>query len=761
MADDVIAELEAALGSAYSIDREMQGGMSRVFVATDHALGRQVAVKVLSPELSAGVSQERFRREILVVARLQHPHIVPVLSAGNAGGRPFYTMPFIEGESLRERLRREQRLSVAEAVQIARDVAGALEYAHASGIVHRDIKPENIMLSRGHALVTDFGIARALTTETGETITHVTAAIGTPAYMSPEQIAGDAHVDGRADVYALGAVLFEMLTGERPFTGGTAQAMMVRRLTEAAPRAIERRADVPAAIDAAIARALERNPEDRFESAAVFSSTLLDQTTTTFVEPPPRRPERSIAVLPFTSLSPDPDNAFFADGLTEEIITDLSRVHDLRVISRNSSVRYKESAKSSGAIGRELNVRYLLQGSVRRAGASLRVTAHLVDTTTDTQRWAERFTGSVSEVFEIEERIAREIVQALEVRLSPDEDRRLAVRTIQDVQAFEWYLRARQLNLQFSDTALNQGLDLLERAMAIEGERAPLLALKGSLLWNLHNIAARGLEALMEAAECIDRALAIDPDLADALVAKALLEIHAPTADSGYVLRLLHRACVSERHADAHLWLSVMLSQTGRPELALKYGRRAAELDPLTPMVTGARAVPLCFMGRFAEGLGPVEAAVEREPHDVAARYYLGVFSATGGRFEFARQHFDRIDPEGAAVWGLLGAAYARSLAGDRAGARQAAENPAVVEIAQVDDQFAWHLAQVLAHAGHHDAAIAWLRRAVERGFAAAHFVNQFDEMLAPLRGHAEWNDLLVFMERRAAEIAAASGFGD
>jgi hypothetical protein len=178
-------------------------------------------------------------------------------------------------------------------------------------------------------------------------------------------------------------------------------------------------------------------------------------------------------------------------------------------------------------------------------------------------------------------------------------------------------------------------------------------------------------------------------------------------------------------------------------------------------MVTGARAVPLCFMGRFAEGLGPVEAAVEREPHDVAARYYLGVFSATGGRFEFARQQFDRIDREGAAVWGLLGDAYARSLAGDRDGARQAAENRAVVEIAQVDDQFAWQLAQALAHAGHHDAAMTWLRRATDRGFAAAHFVNQFDQMLAPLRGHAEWRDLLAYMERRRSEIAAASGFND
>ena len=758
MTDEVMNALRAALGSSYTLERELQGGMSRVFVAVDETLGRRVAVKVLSAELAAGVPQERFRREILVAARLQHPHIVPVLSTGTTGGLPFYTMPFIEGESLRERLRRERRLELDDSLAIAREVAGALEYAHGAGIVHRDIKPENIMLSRGHALVTDFGVARALTAQGSETITHATAAIGTPAYMSPEQIAGDAGLDGRSDVYSLGCVLFEMLTGERPFTGGNAQAVMTRRLTEPAPRVVAWRADVPPVVDAVIARALARDPADRFQSAAAFATALTDESTATFIDPP-RRPEHSIAVLPFASLSPDPDNAFFADGLTEEIITDLSRVHDLRVISRNSSARYKDSEKTTGAIGRELNVRYLLQGTVRRAGTSLRVTAHLVETETDTQLWAERFSGTVAEVFEIEERIARQIVEALEVRLSPDEDRRLAARTIQDVQAYEWYLRARQLNLQFSDSALNQAIELVERAMAIEGDRAPLLALKGSLLWNLHNIGARGVEALQDAYVCIERALALDPDLAEALVAKALLEVHATEVDSPLVLRLLHRACQSERHADAHLWLALMLSQTGRPELGLKYGRRAAELDPLTPMVTGARAVPLCFMGRPDEALVPVAQAVEREPHDDAARFYLAMFSATAGHFDVARGHFARITREESAVWGLLANAYTRSLDGDLAGAREAIANPIVTELAKVDDQFAWQLAQILAHAGAPDEAMVWLRLAAERGFVNARFVDEFDAMLAPLRTHPGWSGLLEFMKQRAPEIAAASGF--
>jgi eukaryotic-like serine/threonine-protein kinase len=757
--DDLQTLLQTALGASYTLERELQGGMSRVFVATDATLGRRVAIKVLPRDLAGGVSVDRFRREILLAANLQHPHIVPVLNAGEIDGVPFYTMPFIEGESLRDRLRRDARLQAEEAAQIAREVAGALAYAHARGIVHRDIKPENILLSSGHALVTDFGVARALGGPAGATVTQVSSGIGTPAYMSPEQIVGDADVDGRADVYSLGCVLFEMLAGRRPFDAPTLQAVIARRLTEAAPPVSTMRADLPEYVSAAVDRSLARNAADRFPTAIAFAAALAPTTTTPTSVVVTRAVERSIAVLPFASLSPDADNAFFADGLAEEVITDLSRVRDLRVISRASAARFKHSDKDPRAIGQELHVRYLLQGSVRRAGESLRVTAQLIEAGTDTQMWAERFTGTVADVFEIQERIARQIVEALQVRLSPEEDRKLGARAFRNPEAYECYLRARQLNITFHPPDLQHALTIIERAIAIEGERAPLLALKGSLLWNLHNVGARGMEALAEAASCINQALSLDPDLADALVARALLEIHAPVVDSAMVLRWLHRACEVERHVEAHMWLAILLAQTGRPERGLAYSRTARELDPLTPLVAGTFGVPLCFMGRFDEGLRAMDAALGGGSTEPPMRLFAGVLTAAAGRLDDARRHFGAVDQATTGIWGVYAQAYLCALGGDREGSVRAVENPAAADVARIDDQFAWFIAQVLAHVGQGDRAMHWLRAAAERGFVNARFLGEHDAMLASLRDRPDFAALLGFMRGRADAIARDSGF--
>jgi eukaryotic-like serine/threonine-protein kinase len=269
-------QVQANLGAAYTVERELGGGgMSRVFVAYDATLERSVVLKILPPELAAGVSLERFQREIRLATQLRHPHIVPVIGAGDAGGLPYYMMPFVTGESLRDRLRRQPQLPVHEAVQIACEVAQALDYAHSHDVVHRDIKPENVLLHDGHAVVADFGICRAITHSSDvDPITLAGMAVGTPQYMSPEQAAGEREIDGRSDIYSLGCVLYEMLVGEPPFTGRTAQAVIAKRFAGAVPSVRVVRPTVPTGVERAMLRALALAPDDRFQTGAEFAAAL-------------------------------------------------------------------------------------------------------------------------------------------------------------------------------------------------------------------------------------------------------------------------------------------------------------------------------------------------------------------------------------------------------------------------------------------------------------------------------------------------------
>ncbi|HXY70896.1 MAG TPA: serine/threonine-protein kinase, partial [Gemmatimonadales bacterium] len=347
MTDVLQQRLDAGLAGRYALDRELgQGGMAIVFLARDLRHDRQVALKVLRPEVSAEVGAERFLREIKLAAGLTHPHILPVYDSGESGGLLFYVMPNMEGRSVRERLEREKQLPLEEALKITREVASALDYAHRHQVVHRDIKPENILLHEGAAMVADFGIGKALSA--GGSLTRTGVAVGTPAYMSPEQAGGEEAVDGRSDLYSLGCVLYEMLAGEPPFTGPTAQAVIAKRFVAPIPKVRATR-DVPETVDEAVTRALSRTPVDRFPTAAEFAAALQvmerDPGATAQRTPPESRKsaagQKSIAVLPLTNMSADPENEYFSDGMTEEIINALSKVPGMQVASRTSSFAFK------------------------------------------------------------------------------------------------------------------------------------------------------------------------------------------------------------------------------------------------------------------------------------------------------------------------------------------------------------------------------------------------------------------------------------
>ncbi|HRZ10016.1 MAG TPA: serine/threonine-protein kinase, partial [Gemmatimonadales bacterium] len=434
--------LTAALSDRYRIERELgEGGMATVYLAHDVRHDRKVALKVLKPELAAAVGGDRFLREIRIAANLSHPHIVPLYDSGRIEGPSpvlYYVMPYIEGESLGGRLRRDGGLPLEEGVQILREVADALAFAHERGIVHRDIKPENVMLTGGHAVVTDFGVAKAVSESAGDGgLTTAGMAVGTPAYMAPEQVAADPATDHRADIYALGTLAYELLAGRTPFTGLTPQGFLAAQIVTTPEPVSQHRRDCPPSLETLVMRCLAKEPGDRWQTAAEIRAEC-DRMTRTSGDHAPvsvhAETSVGIVVLPFVNQSPDPENEFFSDGLTEELITDLARVKALRVISRTSSMQLKGTSKGIRAIGRELGVGHVLEGSVRKAGNALRITAQLIDAQTDAQLWSEKYSGTLEDVFDLQERVSRAIVAALHVTLSPEESHRLSDRPIQNVR---------------------------------------------------------------------------------------------------------------------------------------------------------------------------------------------------------------------------------------------------------------------------------------------------------------------------------------
>ncbi|HJR49784.1 MAG TPA: protein kinase, partial [Gemmatimonadales bacterium] len=476
---DTLERLKAALADRYTLDRELgRGGMATVWLAHDLKHDRPVALKVMRPELGASLGPARFLREIRLCARLQHPHILAVLDSGTVelgdGGTEllWFTMPFVEGESLRSRIAREGQLPLAEALRIAREVADGLHYAHQHGVIHRDIKPENILLSGSHALIADFGIARALASDEGRDgrLTETGITLGTPHYMSPEQAAGERTLDARSDIYSLGCVLYEMLAGEPPFTGPNQQAILAKRLTGPAPHLGTVR-EIPPAVDRAVARSLARTPGDRFATAAHFAAEL-EAAPQSNVDPRWTRrrlvlvavlaaglitallagrlvigreksgaPPPSAAVLPFVDMSPGKDQGYFSDGLTEELITSLSQVEGLRVAARTSSFQFKGGSADVREVGRRLDVGAVLEGSVRKSGNRMRIAAQLVSAADGYQLWSQAYDRELTDVFAVQEEIARAIVDALRVKLGVADGAALSAAPTKDLEAYDLYLK--------------------------------------------------------------------------------------------------------------------------------------------------------------------------------------------------------------------------------------------------------------------------------------------------------------------------------
>ena len=651
--NDVLARLQAALADRYTIERELgHGGMATVYLARDLKHDRDVALKVLRPELAAVLGAKRFLREIKITAHLQHPHILPLHDSGEADSFLFYVMPYVEGETLRDKLRREKQLDIAEAIDITRSVASALDYAHRQGVIHRDIKPANILLHEGQALVADFGIALAMSAEGEDRLTETGISFGTPHYMSPEQAMGDQELDARSDVYSLGAVLYEMLAGDPPYTGSTAQAIVAKMITEKPPLITVSRDTVPPHVSAALHKALAKLPADRFHRAAEFADALGRLGLTPAIPVPAPAPpatrgidwriatalgaatllglvgallltrghggpaawRNSIAVLPFENFSGDSANEFFSEGITDDIIAHLSKLEGLKVISRTSVMRYRGQQKPLRQIGMELGVATILEGSVRRAAARVRVVAQLIDARTDEHLWAETYDRDLRDIFAIQSDIADRIETALGSTLGAGRTPEVAKRPTEDLEAYDLYLKGRYFWNRRRESTLRQAIDYFQRAIARDSSFA--LAYAGIAdayvvlpIYSTVPVA----EAHPLARRAAERALALDPSLGEAHAALGYAHLFAwEWAESE---RELRRAIeLNPGYATGHQWYGLLLGATGRLEEATAEMRQALELDPLSLIINANLGDLFFWRRRLEDALAQARRTLELDP---------------------------------------------------------------------------------------------------------------------------------------------------
>jgi serine/threonine protein kinase/tetratricopeptide (TPR) repeat protein len=709
---DVLATLRSGLADRYAIERELgHGGMATVYLAHDLRHDRAVALKVLRPELGQALGPERFLREIKTTAQLAHPHILPLLDSGDAGGALFYVMPVVEGESLRGRLDREKQLPIEEALQITREVADALSYAHSHGVVHRDIKPENILLQSGHAVVADFGIAKAIAGAGSERLTETGLTIGTPAYMSPEQAGGSQDLDGRSDLYSLGCMLYEMLAGQPPFTGPTADSVVRQRLAAEPPSITIVRPAVPAPVAAALERALAKTPADRFTTAAQFAAALAHPEV--MIAPRPAQqprwwrrwsvrlaaaatvlvvvagsvavgrwphpgaskssyPRTAIAVLPLQNFSAEGPQAYFAPELQDEVLTQLSKVAALTVISRTSVMGYAGTTKPIKEIANELAVGTIVEGSVQVVGNRLRVNVQLIDAATDRHLWAEQYDRTLKDVFAVQSEIARAIVGAVGTTLTGVEAGAIAAAPTANAEAYRLYLQGRDYFLRPGYVRQNfeSAQQLYERAVALD----PGFALAHAALSVVHGLMyfvkydPLPKRASRQWAEA-ETALRLAPGLPQAHVAMGLA-YYWGRRDYQRAMGEF-RVALKGLRSDAKLWhwIAAVQRRLGNWDEALAAFERGVQLDPRNAdLINDLGAGIYQVMHRYAEAVREDDRALRLAPDLFTAAVDKGwIYVRWRGQFDTLRAVLSRWPGDvNVGPWGTKAAQELRLLLWER-----------------------------------------------------------------------------------------------
>jgi serine/threonine protein kinase len=732
------------------------GGMGEVYRARDTRLDRTVALKILHTHGTIDPGRRaRFEREARALAALSHPNIGAIYDIGEVDGQPYLVLEHIDGKTLGDRVGTPWR--AAEIVEIGLQLTDALDAAHTRGIVHRDLKPSNIIFTpSGTVKLVDFGVAKLLEREhpaavagTAATLTDAGVAIGTVQYMAPEQVRGE-DVDGRADLFALAVVLYELAAGQLPFRGTTA-AMVWQAILSQPPAPLRSlNPGIPESLGRVILKGLEKDRERRYPSAVDMRVELARASPA-----PPASTSAdehaSIVVLPFENLSPEPDTAYFSDGLTEEIIADLSKVRALRVISRTSAMLFRGAKKSIPEIARELNVQYVLEGSVRRARDSVRITAQLIDAAADNHLWAEKYAGTLEDVFDLQERLSRQIASALRLTLTPDESNRLSARPIVDIRAYDAWLRAR--HEEVTTAGIDRAIALIQDSLSAVGDNAMLYAALSYLHWLACDFGTKHNDrTLTELDSLAKKAMGLDPELPEALFVMALS--YYKHGDQQRTVAYAKRAAQLDANSDATMLLGFILAEVGRIDSARVYADRALARDPLMFLPWVSRSVVDLFNGRFDLAAARLQEAVDRlGPQDPFGNWWLGHALAHAGRDGEACEVFDRMAGAGSTVFPNLAELSRRALRGDREGVRTVLdERPLLREMAATDELYPCALGSYLAYVGETAEALDWLDRAVSWGFTNHRFLEEHNRLLAPLRGDPRFRALIE--RARAAERA-------
>ena len=738
-----VSRVRKAIADRYKVERVLgEGGMATVYLAEDLKHHRKVAVKVMRPEFTATLGTDRFLREIEIAAKLSHPHILPVHDSGAADGLLYYVMPWVEGESLRDRLHREGSLPVDVALRLAREMAEALEYAHQHGIVHRDIKPANILLSGGHALVADFGIARAV--GSGDALTQTGLSIGTPQYMAPEQALGESTVDARADVYAVGGVLYEMLAGQPPYTGATPQAVLAKSLTGPPTPLAAVRADLPGMVTATVEKAMARDLNARYQTAADLTADLdgaldANRSGARPVTPPPdvdtarvaglfsvvgltvlavalalmrrvglpvwmfglavvltliglpiilatarveagrrvggggrgfarwltwrnavlggvggfagwgvlaavlvmREPDATggggavkLAVLPFENLGAA-ENAYFADGIADQVRGKLTSLAEFQVIARSSSMQYRQTTKSPQDVGRELGVRYLLTATVGlvKIGDStrVRVVPELIDTRTGSATWQQTFDEAATDIFAVQQAIASQVASALGVVLGVGEQVALAQRPTDNLAAYDAFLRGEAILLSLSGAdpaALRRGASYYEQAVTLDESFARAWARLAQVRSTLFYLSVPTPAEAQGAKRAVERAQALAPRAPETYLASSFYNQYITRDQTRARAAAVQGLEVAPSNVDLMV-RAAFFDVQDRPEEALRTQRRATELDPRSVPSWASLGNTLLVMHRYTEALPVLDQGLRVDPtsfrlHQLRAMVFLG-----------------------------------------------------------------------------------------------------------------------------------------